>query len=293
MYKKIILLVICLLSTSSVYSSSIAEAEMLLKHGLNKDSKRALINIIFNDKNVNNIAEAYYLLGKIDFEEKQLSTALETWTHLMNKFPNSQHAQLVKSQVSNLTEITNDSKEIIENNLIALNYLGNAEFYLSPSQKQKTYIINTSNIDTIKAAEKWYVKIISEFPSTKSSRIAYEGIIRMYINTIRDYNNILLSEKERYPKLVNNPEFKKMQQDLVNKEIIPLIPSILKYFNLYKQNFPKSKSLQAFRYQISQIYEMICDYNNQKLWLKSIAQNANKQDTFYRDLAIRKYKNNQ
>ena len=99
---------LCILLTLSFVflgvAASVEKAAMLKRHGLTREAKSELINVIFGKTNDVNKAEAYYLLGSISFDEKNVQVALETWVELMKYFPKSPHAQEAEKRINQLDE---------------------------------------------------------------------------------------------------------------------------------------------------------------------------------------------
>ncbi|KKL79746.1 hypothetical protein LCGC14_2011710, partial [marine sediment metagenome] len=80
--KKVILiclLFLLLLPALNVFSASYQKAEMFNRHGLVRESKAELINIIFSNASITEKAQAYYLLGLIAYTEKKVNKALKSW----------------------------------------------------------------------------------------------------------------------------------------------------------------------------------------------------------------------
>ena len=76
------------------------ETAILLKvHGLNEDAKRELINLIFDeDSKDKDKSRAYYLLGEIAFDENRIQTATKTWGYIVEKYPDSDEALIIKDR---------------------------------------------------------------------------------------------------------------------------------------------------------------------------------------------------
>lgn len=77
---------------------------MLHEHGLITEAKVEYINVIFSRQNKENRAEAYYELGAIAVDEKDPHRAARTWDQLIKKFPESEHAQLARNRIKDLSE---------------------------------------------------------------------------------------------------------------------------------------------------------------------------------------------
>ncbi len=84
----------------SIQAASVRKAEIFKEHGLLTEAKKELIDVLFSDASADEKAQAYYILGGIAFNEKRMSTALNTWNELLEKYPNSSQATFVKGKYS-------------------------------------------------------------------------------------------------------------------------------------------------------------------------------------------------
>ena len=97
-------------------------------------------------------------------------------------------------------------------------------------------------------AIKWHDKVISEYPQSKASLMAYQN---------------------------------KLQTLLLVRDDVKLLET----FASFEKDHPKASTLQAFRYQIAQLYLKERDTMAKGMeWLKMIIEKA-KGDSFYKDLA--------
>lgn len=267
--KKIILLLSCALiisGTMNAYGASFQKAEMLNQYGLVSESKAELIEIVFSKAADAEKAQAYYLLGTIAFSEKNVSTALDAWRKLVNKYPSSKEAALVKDRIKQLAEIVGEvSKESVDN-AVAETYLRDGDFW--SSGKDYKFTIDTSWMPNIEAANKWYDKVIKEFPRTTASRIAYEEKMRT-----------LLGWKEL-------GQYGESHGIKANFDLY--IPQLIETFSAFEKEYPDASTLQAFRYQIAQAYWSHKDWNKTKEWLNLIVEKSGDTDSFYRDAAERR-----
>ncbi|WP_461536400.1 tetratricopeptide repeat protein [Spongorhabdus nitratireducens] len=264
--KKTILAITLSLTCTSAFSASLEKAELLSEHGLTKEAKIELIDVVFSKTSNANKSAAYYELGNIAFENNQVASALKTWTQLVSKFPSSKESELVKSKIELLSEIVGESAKENVDNAIAASYIKHADFW--SSDRDSKFTIDSSWIPKVETANKWYDKVITEFPNTKAARIAYEEKIRT-----------LLGWKERG---------KYGSSYGVEKDFNAYMPQVLETFSALEGNFPKASTLQAFRYQIAQAYWGRKDWKNTRLWLNTIIEKSGDKDSFYRDTAQRR-----
>ena len=256
----------CLSSTA--IGASLDKAKMFQLHGLTSETKKELIEVIFSKQNAKNKAEAYYILGTIAFEEDKLTTALETWTELVKEFPESEQAQLVKDRINQLSESVGEVSRKNLENVIAQSYLRNAEFW--SQGKSRAFTIYDDQLYLLENAISWYDKVIQEFPKTTASLIAYEDKMRALIGW---------KEPGEYGRAYG-----------IKQSFIHHMPQLVETFLAFEKDHPNTLSLQAFRYQIGQIYWQNDKLPKAALWFHKIIQQSGDNYTFYRDLAERRLK---
>ena len=252
--------------------ASIEKAILLKAHGLNDDAKRELIDLIF-DENVKgkDKPSAYYLLGEIAFDENRIQTATKTWGYIVEKYPDSDEALMVKKRMDELSKVTlavhTESFEIDDYSVAKL-YLKNADFW--SEGKNNRWMIDSSWIPKIEFALKWYDKVISEFPRSEATRVAYIGKIRT-----------LLGWKEA-DGVVHG----------VRTDSFDYLKKLVDTFRSFEQDFPDDTTLQACRFQIGQAYFGIGVRSGEKQWLKQakewfdeIIVNSGEDETFYRQIS--------
>ena len=297
--KNLVLLTLCFVSlSSSIFAASLEKAILLNEHGLTSDAKRELIDVIFQKgSKVDDKAQAYYLLGNIAFGEDRIKTALNAWEHLVDKYPNSDEAGLVKDRITELSEIVVESAKESLDNAVARSYLRHAEFW--SKGKSNVFSIDSSWISNIDAAIKWYDKIIAEFPKSTASRVTYEEKLKTLIGW---------KEPGRYGVSyglanINDTEAEgSLRKVDAEGRFTIYMPILLKSFEEFEKDHPDASTLQAFRYQIAQIYwrraesdptshKRVRKYPEEtKNWLNKIIDKAKGHDSFYRDLAERRLK---
>lgn len=250
----------------NAYGASYQKAEMLNKQGLVNESKAELIDVIFSKAVDTEKAQAYYLLGSIAFSENKVSTALETWKQLVKQYPSSKEAALVKERIKQLAEIVGVMGKESVDNAVAESYLQHGDFW--SSGKDYKFTIDSSWIPQVEAADKWYDKVIKEFPGTTASRVAYEEKMRT-----------LLGWKElgQYGSAYG-----------IKDSFEGYMPQLLEAFSAFENEFPNAPTLQAFRYQIAQAYWLNKDWAKTKEWLNLIITKSGDSDSFYKDAATRR-----
>lgn len=257
-----------LLVASASFAASIDKAIMLNQHGLSNEAKAELIDIVFSKSDDSSKAQAYYFLGNIAFEENNITVALDSWRDLSKKYPNSEQAKLVKDRIDELAEIVGESvKESIEN-AIALSYLRHGDFW--SRGKSEIFTIDSSWIPNVETAIKWYDKVISEFPKSVASRVAYQDKMRTLIGW---------EEPGRYS-----------SQHGIKESFDKYMPQLLETFESFEKEYPNASTLQAFRYQIAQAYWRSKNWAQTREWLNLIIKESGEGDSFYKDLAERRLK---
>ncbi len=131
------------------------------------------------------------------------------------------------------------------------------------------FTIDSSWVGRIEAANKWYDRVIEEFPSTTASRIAYKNKLM----TLLGWNGAgshaaygIMGDIEKY------------------------MPEFLETFKAFEAAHPKALSLQGFRFQIAQSYWMAKDWAKTREWLGALIEKAGDEEdkSFYKDLAERR-----
>lgn len=259
-------MLILMLAAPVSFAASTEKASMLNRHGLVQEAKLELINVIFGSSDSSDKAEAYYLLGSIAFDENRISVALDSWRELVKKHPNSTQAKLVSDRINELAEIVGESAKESIDNAIALPYLRHGDFW--SRGKNKIFTIDSSWISNVEAAVKWYDKVISEFPQSAASRLAYEDKLRTLLGW---------EDPGRY----GGKHGIKLSFDRY-------IPQLLETFASFEKDHPTAATLQAFRYQIAQVYWDNKDWGKTREWLNLIITESCEGDSFYKDLAQRR-----
>ena len=268
-YTGILIIILTLSLSNLLEAASIEKAILLNEHGLINEAKKELIEIIFDRKNNETKAHAYYLLGNIAFDSNQVNLAVKSWSKIIEDYPKTSHASLVKDQVEKLSEAALKISKTDLDNTTAILYLKHADFW--SKDKSEIFMIDSSWIPEVESAIKWYDKVISEFPGTAAAQVAYEGKLRTLLGWTEGYGR----DKESYGMKRN---FRKY------------LPMMLKSFESYEKDFPNAILLQNFRYQIAQSYWVNREWDKTREWLQKIIVEAGDTDSFYKDLAERRLK---
>ena len=259
-------LIICGLFSNVVSGASLVKAEMLSDHGLVAEAKLELIEVIHTRSADDDKASAYYQLGGIAFDENSISVALQSWTTLVDQYPSSPEAALVKEKIKALSEVVGESAKQSVNNAVASSYLRHGDFW--SSSKSNKFTIDSSWIPSVEAALKWYDKVIGEFPNSVASDVAYQDKLRTILGW---------KESGQYG-----------SKHGIKRSFVNYMPQLIATFDEWVTEHPDSSTIQAFRYQIAQVYWGQKDWDNTRLWLNKIISTAGEGDSFYKDTAIRR-----
>ena len=74
----------------------------------------------------------------------------------------------------------------------------------------------------------------------------------------------------------------------IKGNFVKYMPRLLRAFEAFEKDHPDAPILQAFRYQIAQVYWNQKYWNFTREWLNKIIEKAEDNDSFYRDLAERR-----
>ena len=246
--------------------ASVEKARLLHRHGLTRDAKAELIQVLFNGADDASKAQAHYLLGSIAFGEGRVDVAAESWRALAEQYPESQPATLVMDDLDALAQIVEESAEGSIENAVANTYLRHADFW--SRRKPDGFTIDSSWIPNVEAAVKWYDKVIVEFPGSEAARRAYEGKLRTLLGW---------EDPGRYG-----------TKHGVEASFDDYMPVLLQTFSAFEEDYPEAPTLQALRFQIAQAYWNNRDWETTREWLNVIITESGNADTFYRDLAQRR-----
>jgi len=259
-------IIMVIFSVNYAIAASYDKAAMLNQHGLNREAKIELIDVLFSKASEQEKAKSYYLLGSIAFSENRIAVALDTWRELVKKYPKTSEASLVKDRIKELAEIVGDMEQESIKNAVAQSYLRHGDFW--SRGKDIKFMIDSSWIQNVEAAIKWYDKVIKEFPGTVASRLAYEQKMRTLLGW---------KKPGRYGSSYG-----------IEESFSKYMPILLETFKDFEKEHPNASTLQAFRYQIAQAYWKNRDWNNTRKWLNLIIEKSGDSDSFYKDLAQRR-----
>lgn len=140
-------------------------------------------------------ADALYQLGLIAFNNKDIGLATETWSLLIDEFPNTEKGRTVSAGIKYLLEdydalILESAKEEVRDreevmrDALAQSYLLNAQFWWDPPKQWSIY---TSHINQFTMAREWYDKVVTEFPRTDTAKKAMSYRFMLYKDGMEAY----------------------------------------------------------------------------------------------------------
>ena len=242
-----------------IEGASIEKAKMLNTHGLKDAAKQELIDVIFGTSGTEAKADAYYYLGNIALTERKITAAISTWRELVEKYPNSKRVVEVQQQIEVLRFGLSDTLDTALGNVEAQLYLQNAEFW-AMHYVNNNFVIQTADLPRIEAGFKWLDKVIAKFPGMAEAEKAYKYKFFQLYNEVSpiSYEHIFTND--------------------MNK--------LISLFEEFEAAFPKSTSLQMFRFQIAQLYithEM--EVKAATPWLNKIIETEGDRDSLYKQIA--------
>ncbi len=247
----------------SLQVSSLEIANDFHRHNFSDKAKEKFLEI-YHDPDASNDekAEALYLLGQVTFEDGDYTIALDDWSILIEKFPESEHTKEISKRLTHLKDIISSDSEGSVTNVIARSYIKNGDFW---SNSKNKFIVDSSWMPSLDIAVDWYDRVINEFPKSNAAEVAYQRKIFSILGwkeSGRDGAAFgLMFDFDKY------------------------IPLLLKTFNDFEKDFPNSIFLQGFRYQIAQTFWANEDWENSKKWLEKVIAAGNGEKTFYTETA--------
>lgn len=245
-------------------AQSVELAKDYYQHSLNDKAKDILITVLHNSAtSPANKAKSLYLLGQISFDEGHIRVALADWQNLVKDYPQSAESKEIGARLAQLNENVAKLSDASITSAVARSYISDGDFWASHGERKFT--IDSSWLPMVELATEWYDRVIKEFPGSDAAELAYER--KMF--ALLGWKDIG-SEGEAYGLHSNYQKY---------------LPGVLATFNSFEAAFPKSSSLQAFRYQIAQAYWGHRDWVNARTWLQKIIDTSGGEATFYTEAA--------
>jgi tetratricopeptide (TPR) repeat protein len=248
----------------SASAQSIELAKDYYQHSLNDKAKDILITLLHSPATTSvNKAKSLYLLGQISFDEGRVKVALTDWEALVKEYPQSPESKEISARLAQLNEIVTKATDANITSVVARSYISNGDFWSSKDDRK--FLIDSSWLPPVELANEWYDRVIKEFPGSDAAELAYERKMFTLIGW-RDIGR----DGDAYGLKGNYQKY---------------MPQALETFASFEAAFPKSSSLQAFRYQIAQEYWSHKDWSNTRAWLQKIIDKSTSETTFYTEAA--------
>lgn len=244
-------------------AQSVEIARDYYQHNLNDKAKDVLIVLLHNPASTPvNKAKALYFLGQISFDEGRIKVALTDWQTLVKDYPQSPEAKEIGARLAQVNEVITKVSDASITSAVARSYISNGDFW---SREDRKFLIDASWLPEVELANEWYERVIQEFPGSDAAELAYERKLFALLGWKE-----IGSDGEAYGLRSNYQKY---------------MPQVLSTFTAFETAFPKSSSLQAFRYQIAQAYWSHRDWTNARAWLQKIVEKGAGETTFYTETA--------
>ncbi len=241
-------------------AQSVELAKDYYQHSLNEKAKDILITVLHGATTTPaNKAKCLYLLGQISFDEGHIKVALTDWQTLVKDYPATPESKEIGARLAQLNENVAKLSDASITSAVARSYISDGDFWASHGERK--FSIDSSWLPMVELATEWYDRVIKEFPGSDAAELAYERKLFALIGWKE-----IGSDGDSYGLRNNYQKY---------------LPQVLATFNSFEAAFPKSSSLQAFRYQIAQAYWAHRDWANARTWLQKIVDTGGGETTFY------------
>lgn len=240
-------------------AQNLDRAELYFEHGLIDKAKNECILLITSDRVDSEKIQSYYLLGLIALSENRNQSAIETWSKLVELYPNSKQAREVTEKMEEIRD-TSDSRETEIINAVKVEELiGNGEFWYD-----ETYYFDTSYLIESDIAIYWYDKVIEEFPGTEGAKKAFEKKIGLYSHSI--------------PRLTDEwaEKYLRQMEETVSQ---------------FLEEYPNAAEGELFVFLLGQALWSEDEDREALEWFNKLIEDAGDRENFYTDLAKRRREN--
>lgn len=299
-------LLVGLVIAGVIEGASIEKAKMFNIHGLKDEAKQELIDVIYGTSGADAKADAYYYLGNIALTERKVTVAISTWNELVKKYPNSKRVVEVQQQIEGLKAGLDDTLAVVLENVTANLYLRYAKYWLIDYSPPPISTFGLSDEVQEEAGLKWLDKIIVEFPGTAEAEQAYKHKLSVLLKKAQNKAKPIVSdiqsqermrrweeairvlgkEKEKMPSShdaqMNNSVLEAIRE---SDELQNVMSKLIALFDEFEAAFPKSTSLQRFRFGIAQFYTDTKDFEAANQWFNKIIKKEGDGDSFFKQLA--------
>ena len=236
----------------ALHAQDVDWARDLYVHGLKGRAMETYIGILHTASfPADAKAEALYYMGQMSFEDGSFATAMNDWQKLVSEYPDSPRAAELKDRFTQLQEVYSKVADPPIDSVVARSYIKNGDFWAGGERR---FSVETSLLPNIDLGVAWYDRVIREFPGTEAADLAMQRKVFLWLGFV----------ESDYPRNLQG---------------------LLDAFTAYEAAFPKDENLQAFRYQISQVYWRHGDWLTTTAWLNKVIAVAGDKSTFYSDMA--------
>jgi tetratricopeptide (TPR) repeat protein len=258
-----LLIIVMLIMFSPVMSQNFSIAKDFYEHNLKERALEEFIHVYNNPIEKQDVrVEALYFMGQISFDDGRYSTALNDWKRLINQYPTSTRAIEIKERLTQLKDVFSESVDEHISSSIAKSYIDNGDFW---SDDRRKFSIDASWLPKLELALDWYDKTISEFPNSYVAELAYQRKLFAILGW---------KESGQYGSKYG-----------IEADYNKYLPLLLKTFNEFEVSYPENSFLQAYRYQIAQVYWDNKDWENTRVWLTKIIDQSKGGKSFYTETA--------
>jgi tetratricopeptide (TPR) repeat protein len=236
----------------ALHAQDVDWARDLYVHGLKGRAMETYIGILHTNSVAPEAkAEALYYMGQMSFEEGSFATAMNDWQKLVAEYPDSPRAAELKDRFTQLQEVYSKVADPPIDSVVARSYIKNGDFWAGGERK---FGVETKLLPNTDLGLAWYDRVIQEFPGTDAANLAMQRKVFLWLAFV----------DADYPRNLKG---------------------LLDSFAAYEAEFPKDENMQAFRYQISQVYWRHGDWLTTTAWLNKLIAAAAGKNTFYSDMA--------
>ena len=253
---------------------------MLYKHGLVEDAKREAIGVLFQPHNRNAETVSKFLLARISLSEGRFGHAVELWSELVDRDPESElarEAQVLLEQVRALNVQTDRSAV---DNVRAATYFSAAEFWLGDLNEHQP--IDVQAIPVEEAAAHWLEKIAREFPGTPAAELAMRDRARAFLG--RPFGSESGPGIGALGSLTNPNMLGSTKAAVRNDRVQFWMKQAIEAVRELESGFPGSAYLPQLKFLVADAYMRADQVSDAKLWLEAVYREA-KSESFWSHIA--------
>ncbi|HWC97919.1 MAG TPA: hypothetical protein VG456_14255 [Candidatus Sulfopaludibacter sp.] len=242
----------------TLFAQDVEWARDLYVHGLKGRAMESFIAILHTPSYAAGAkAEALYYMGQMSFEDGSFATAMNDWEKLVRDYPESPRAAELKERFTELQEVYTRVADPPIDSVVARSYIRNGDFWAASERK---FPLETKFLPSLDLGVAWYDRVIKEYPGTEAADVAMQRKVFLWLS-FADHD---------YPRN---------------------LAGLLDAFHEYEAAFPRDENMQAFRYQISEVFWRRGDWLTTTEWLNKIVAASAGRTSFYADMAKARIEN--